>query len=64
MATQKKEMIRGGAAGAAGEGAIGPEAVLLGDGARKELVAFSWRGSSKSLCVVNDQPVGNPKRKV
>jgi hypothetical protein len=24
----------------------------------------SWCGSKLSLCVVNDQPVGNPKRKV
>jgi hypothetical protein len=32
--------------------------------APEKTVAFSWRGSSKSLCVVNDQPVGNPKRKV
>jgi hypothetical protein len=32
--------------------------------APEKMVACSWRGSSKSLCVVNDQPVGNPKRKV
>jgi hypothetical protein len=28
------------------------------------LLACDWRGSRQSLCVVNDQPVGNPKRKV
>jgi hypothetical protein len=29
-----------------------------------EKMAPSWRGSRTSLCVVDDQPVGNPKRKV
>jgi hypothetical protein len=30
----------------------------------KELLAVMWICSRQSLCVVNDQPVGNPKRKV
>jgi hypothetical protein len=37
---------------------------LPGNGARK-LAAGAWLMVSEiSLCVVNDQPVGNPKRKV
>jgi hypothetical protein len=30
----------------------------------KRLLACSWHGSRRSLCMVDNQPVGNPKRKV
>jgi hypothetical protein len=36
---------------------------LLSDG-WQVLDAPSWCGAWQSLCVVNNQPVGNPKRKV
>jgi hypothetical protein len=38
--------------------------VLAFDGARKEAADAKLTCSRQSLCVVNDQPVGNPKRKV
>jgi hypothetical protein len=38
--------------------------LLVVDGVRKLLMVPSCRGSRLSLCVVNNQPVGNPKRKV
>jgi hypothetical protein len=42
-----------------------PRKILLAfDGARKEAADAKLTCSRQSLCVVNDQPVGNPKRKV
>jgi hypothetical protein len=38
--------------------------MLAFDGARKEAADAKLTCSRQSLCVVNDQPVGNPKRKV
>jgi hypothetical protein len=61
MAIQKKKKILGRAVGAAEGGALGPVAACYSVMApEKRLPAWS----SMSLCVVIDQPVGNPKRKV
>jgi hypothetical protein len=38
--------------------------LVSGNGARKRAAGAKLTCSRQSLCVVNDQPVGNPKRKV